>query len=404
MANSIATVTSALAILKNYYEGPIVSQFNDGIPIWRELEKGKEKWNGQQVVRPVKVRRNPGIGATSDGGTLPAIGNQTTVQALIAAKYNYLRFGLTGPLIKSSQGDKGSFISAMSFEMSEGLNDIKTDVNRQISWNGNGTLATVSANAVASTVITVTGRESTDASGKFLDIGMVVDIVSSGSVVASGVQITAISGGLTTAAATLTLSSAVTTSTNDVLVRNNALNNEIQGLFYSLDGGTGTIYNVNRSTYPAFQGNSVAAASASLNFDFMQQALNLARRLGGAKIDLVLCDFDSERYYNDLLVKDKRYVGKVAGDGTFTDVKESYLEFAGVKVMPDKDSPLRFWFLDSSHIKKYILCEMEWADESGSYLVPQVSADAYEARLRFFANLFMDKPRANAVLSGYVSP
>jgi len=61
------------------------------LPLYRGAEKGKEKWNGQQVIRPVKVRRNQGIGATSDGGNLPKIGQQTTQQAIIAAKYNYLR-------------------------------------------------------------------------------------------------------------------------------------------------------------------------------------------------------------------------------------------------------------------------------------------------------------------------
>lgn len=90
MANSFASISNAMAILKNYYAGPIVSQFNDNLPIYKGAEKGKEKWNGLQVVRPVKVRRNQGIGATSDGGLLPTIGQQTTAQALIAAKFNYL--------------------------------------------------------------------------------------------------------------------------------------------------------------------------------------------------------------------------------------------------------------------------------------------------------------------------
>jgi len=33
-------------------------------------------------------------------------------------------FGLTGPLIKSSQGDKGAFVTAMEFEMTEGLTQV----------------------------------------------------------------------------------------------------------------------------------------------------------------------------------------------------------------------------------------------------------------------------------------
>src|SRR5882762_6394283 len=125
MANQFQSIASGLATLKNFYEGPIVSQFNDEVLLYRGMEKGKQKYNGLQVVRPLKVIRNPGVGATSDGGLLPPIGRQTTVQALIAAKFNYLRFGVTGPMLKASQGDKGAFVSEMEFEMTEGLTDFK---------------------------------------------------------------------------------------------------------------------------------------------------------------------------------------------------------------------------------------------------------------------------------------
>lgn len=103
MANAYQSISSGLGILKNFYQGPIVDQFNEDLPIWRGVEKGKYPWSGVQVQRPLKVRRNPGIGATSDGGILPAVGRQTTVQATIAAKYNYLRFGITGPMISASK-------------------------------------------------------------------------------------------------------------------------------------------------------------------------------------------------------------------------------------------------------------------------------------------------------------
>lgn len=401
MANQFASISNALAILKNWYAGPIVSQFNDEIPFYKHIEKGKEKFNGQQVIRPVKVRRNQGIGATSDGGTLPKIGQQTTAQAIIAAKYNYLRFGITGPMIKASQGDKGAFVSAMEYEMSEGLTDLKNDVNRQIFWDGTSDLAVVSANAVGSNVITVTGRESTEDGSKFLDVGAVIDIYRSTTLVASGVEITAISG---TSTATLTLSAAVTVNANDIVVRANSFGQEIQGVLTVLDGGTSTIFNIDRSLYPAYQGNSTSGSNGQLTLNLMQTPYNNARRRGGAKTDAVYCDFDSERYYNKLLIADKRYVGKVKGDGTFSSKDGSYLDWAGVPVVPDKDCPVRFFFLDSSSWKKYVLAELEWADETGSHLIAQTSADSFEGRLRLFANLFCEKPSANAVLKDYISP
>lgn len=91
MANTFQSITSGLGILKNFYQGPIVDQFNEEVAIYRGASKGVYPWSGLQVQRPMKVRRNPGIGATSDGGTLPQVGVQTTVQATIAAKFNYLR-------------------------------------------------------------------------------------------------------------------------------------------------------------------------------------------------------------------------------------------------------------------------------------------------------------------------
>lgn len=405
MANSFANTTAgsaAVAILKNWYAGPIVSQFNDDIPFYREIEKGKEKYNGLQVIRPVKVRRNPGIGATSDGGNLPAIGTQTTQQAQISAKFNYLRFGITGPMIKASQGDKGAFVSAMEFEMSEGLSDLKTDVNRQLGWNGNGSLGIVAANVVASTTVTVSGRTTGENGNKFLDVGMVIDIVSGGVVTNSALTINAITG---TATATLTLSGAVTATATDTIIRTGTLNNEVQGLQYTLDGATSTIYNISRSTYPVFQGNVLSNSSQALNLNFMKQGWNQGKSRGGAKYDFVLCDFDSERFYEKLLIADKRYMGKVKGDGTFSMKDENYLEYGGIPVVPDKDfSDPNFAFIDSKQWKKYLLAELEWADETGTYMIAQTSADAFEARLRLFFNLFCEKPSAQVLLGTYISP
>jgi len=374
MANQFASVSNALAILKNYYAGPIVSQFNDDLPLYRGAEKGKEKWNGQQVIRPIKTVRNQGIGATSDGGVLPKIGQQTTKQAIIAAKYNYLRFGLTGPLIKSSQGEKGAFVTAMEFEMSEGLKDLQWDCGRQLAWNGNGRLATVSANAVASNTITIQNRDvqagiaSAEAPEKFLDIGTSIDIIDTNSnVVASSASITAMSG-IGTATVTLTLDSVVSCSANNLVIRSGSNQNEIQGLLTSLDGGTSTIYNIDRSVSISFQGNNIDNGGAQLNLNVMQQALNNARRRGGGKISVVYCDFDSERYYNRLLVADKRYIGeKAQGDGTFTRKDETYLSFAGAPILPDQQCPTRLFFVSESNLKKYVLAKQFGESKSIKY-------------------------------------
>lgn len=403
MPNLFGGVSSQAATLKNYYQGPIVSQFNDMVPFYKNMEKGKEKYNGVQVVRPIKVLRNPGIGATSDGGVLPVIGRQTTVQATISAKFLYLRFGLTAPLIKASQGDKGSFVPAMEFEMEQGMTDFTQSVNRMMLGDGTAKLATVSANAVGSNVVTVTGRESTEDGSKYLQPGMVVDFyTSAGALVVSGVGINAVSG---TTTATLTLDQAVTVSSTDIVVTSGAYGNEVSGVLYTLDGGTSTIYGVNRSTYSVFQGNVVSNGGAALNFNVLKQAWNQGKQRGGAKYNAVYCSYDAERFYEKLLIVDKRYIGKVKGDGTFSNKEENYLEYGGIPLVADKDVlGNRFLMLDTSQWKRYVLSEMEWATESGSELLPQVSSDSFEVRLRLFFDMFCEKPSAQVAVTNFISP
>lgn len=405
MADKFQTIASGLGILKNFYQGPIKDQLNEDLPIYRAAEKVKKGWSGVQVNRPLRLQRNQGIGAVADGGTLPSVGRQGTAQAIIAAKYNYLRFGLTGPMIAASQSDVGSFVRDAAFELEMGYKDLKSDLNRQCSWDGSGTLAQVNTAAVASTSLVIKGRESPqEAALKFVDVGLKFDVVSGGVVTVSGVEILSVSGTPISATATLTLSIPVTASAGDTLIRSGSLNNEIQGILYALDGGTSTIYSINRATYPAFQGNSLDVSGAQLSLDKMQQMYNEALRRGAAKINGIYCDFDSLRMYQKLLTPDKRYVNSMKGDGTFGAKDQFYMEFMGSAIVPDKDCPQRFFFLDAEALTFYLLKEMEFADEQGSMYIAQTSVDAYEVRVRHFGNLFNEQPAACSVLKGYVSP
>lgn len=345
------------------------------------------------------------IGATSDGGTLPAIGNQTTIQALIQAKFNYLRFGITGPMIKASANDVGSFVRSAAYELQEGYKDLQVDVNRQLSWNGDGTLAKMNANAIASTSIVIKGRENVEAALKFIDIGIVLDIYNGSSLVQAGVTVQAITAGnASSSTATLTVTPAVTASADNTLVRANSYGYEIQGMLTQLDGLTTTVFNIDRASYPQTQGNVLDLASAQLTLDKIQQGYNESLRRGASKLAAIYSDFDSQRMYQKLLTPDKRYVNTVKGDGGFSKKDESYLEFNGCPWVPDQSCPQRIFILPAEVIVKYVLAELEFADETGSMYIAQVSADQLETRIRLFANLFNEKAAATTVLKNYLSP
>lgn len=414
MANNYQGVTSGLAELKNFYQGPIVDQFSEDVAIWKGSEKGKYPWSGAQVNRPLKVRRNPGVGATSDGGILPQIGRQTTVQAIIPAAYNYLRFGITAGMIEASKNDVGSFVRGASFELEEGYNDLKSDCNRQMSWDGTGDLALANAAVVASTSVVLKGRESAEPALKFVDVGSYLDIyTTAGVLVQSGVTINSISSGTAiSATATVVFDQAVTCSAGDVFIRSGSAGNELSGLLTQLDGATTTVFSVVRASYLQTQGNVIygtndgtsTGTAGPLNLNMLQQAEDEAERRGGRLVNCIYSDFGSRRMYQKLLTADKRYVNVTKGDGGFSDENKNYLEFNGKPWVADKDCPQRVFFLPDKYIEKYVLTEMQFADETGSMYIAAAENDALEVRIRFFANLFNSKAAGSSVVATYVSP
>lgn len=407
MANLFQTISSGAGELKNFYRGPLIDLMSENIPIYRAAQKVKEGWSGTQVNRPLRVRRNNGIGATTDGGNLPSIGRNTVVQATILSKFLYLRFGLTAGMIKASANDAGSFVREFSYALKTGYLDLQSDMNRQLGWDGTCTLALTNTAAVASSSVVVKGRETNDAALRFLDVGMIIDIYNStgATLKASGVTINSISSGTAiSTTATLQLDTAVTSAVGDIWIRTGSIGNELQGILTALDGATSTIYGIDRSSYLSYQGNVVSNSSAALSIDAMQNPFNEGLRRGGVgHYNAVFTDFPSLRMYQKLLVPDKRYQG-MEGDGTFGKKGQFFMDFNGIAVVPDKDAPQRFIFLPAEVLKLYQLCEMEFADESGAPYIVQSDVDSFEVRIRNFCNLFNEQPAACGVLSTYISP
>jgi hypothetical protein len=407
MANLFQTISSGDGELKRLYRGPMIELLNDSVPIYRAAQKVKDGVSGSATYVPLRVRRNQGIGATTDGGNLPSIGRSTTIQANIGHRYLYLRFGITAGMIKAAQNDAGSFVREYAYSLKSGFQDFKSDLNRQLGWDGTCSLALTSTASVASSSVVVKGRETDDAALRFLDVGMIVDIYNStgATLKAGGVTINSISAGTAiSTTATLQLDTAVTSAVGDIWVRQGSISNEIQGILTALDGGTTTIYGVDRSAYLSYQGNVVSNSSAALSIDAMQNPFNEGLRRGSVgHYNAVFTDFTSLRMYQKLLVPDKRYQG-MEGDATFGKKGQFYMDFNGIPVVPDKDCSRRMLFLPAEVLKLFQLCEMEQAEESGAPFIPQSDTDSFEVRIRNFCNLFNEQPAACGVLTTYISP
>lgn len=409
MANAFQSMSAGAALLKNVYRGGLIDLLNAEMPVYRAAEKMKDQYSGLQVVRALRTRRGQGIGAGSDGSTLPKIGRSVNANATITAKFNWLRFGITAGMIKASQSNDGSFARGFANELKQAYNDFKTDINRQLCSDGSGGLALVNTASSGSSVLVVKGRTTGEPALKYIDVDVTFDVVRAGVVVYPGVTVSSITSGTASGAtATIVLDQAITCAVGDTLIRSGSLNSEIQGLFYALDGGTSTVYGVDRTAALAYQGNFTDAStlsSAQLNLTVMQSLFNEGLRRGNAgKYNAIFSDFTTLGYYQKLLTPDKRYANTKEGDGSFGNKGEFYLEFNGIPIVPDKDMPTKLIFAPSEVFKFYILSELEVADETGSSYIAQSDADSFETRLRFWGNLFNEQPAACGVLTNYTSP
>ncbi len=409
MANQFQSISSGFAELKNFYQGPMVDDLNENIVVYKFCESIKDGWSGYQVVRPLRVRRNQGVGATSDGGPLPKIGRQTTVQATFQSAFNYLRFGVTGPMIKASRSDAGSFVRSASYELEMGYADVKNNLNRQLGWNGDGKLAVANAAVAGSNVLVIKGRQDTTPALQFVDVDLTFDVVNAAgnALVAQSITVSSISSGTpNSATATLVLDQNITLASGDYLIQSGSWNQEVKGLFYSVNAATSTIYGVDRSTYMAYQSNETDLGALQLNLNSMQQAFNAGLRRGNVQsYSALLTDYTSQQYYQKLLVPDKRYANTNSADGGFGNKEgKTYLEFDGVPMMVDKDFPTRMVFVPKGVLKNYVLAELEFADETGSMMIAQTGADQFEVRVRLFSQLFNEQPAACSSLVNYISP
>ena len=430
-------------VLKEYYEGPVREHLNNKIPILKYIEKSKRKWNGRRVVFPVHLRRNHGVGARGETGTLPSAGKQEYVESRIKSKFLYGRIELTGVVIAASQGDKGSFASALRTEGEGMRRDLRVDMNRQV-WGNNwkdvgadvdnpdtvakfagktGIIAagTNASQTVSNLKVTATLQAHTDAASnnqldvgtRYLKKGMPVVL---GTVSSAG-AFTADTGGLTvlkvvdrdtvqlttngTDAATVTLGA------NDVIVRGdstqageNSFDNEITGLSFMVDDADDDLQEVNTGTNPEWKANVLGNSGTNrpLSLELMQLAIDTADEVAGAEPNLIMGHHSIRREYINLLTSDVRYSPEQL-KGSFQ--KLTYA--GGTNPMPlefDRMAPYnKLFFLNTSDIKLYTMKDWAWADRDGSSFSRKLNSDSWEAFMCWYGNMGLERRFSQTLLS-----
>lgn len=390
-----ATLTTVNGILKEVYEG----QINDQLPnervflkrIERTAENVTDTIGGKYVVFPVRSGRNHGISYRAENAALAAAGNQTFKATQESLKYGYGRVRLTGQLMKLAEKNPQAFSSAMDEEM-EGLKkDLSIDENR-IAWGHadqtaeakTGILAQLTSSPGPSTTWTVDTVQ-------LLEVGMVIDIVTSASAVeVTGVTITAINED------TLTITtSSVTATTGSFVVRTGNWNNEPYGVC-NIVAATGALHNLNPATAgQEFWKSTIDSTTTTLTELKMIQMCDNIYRKSGSHPTAVFCSLGVRRSYFNLLTGLRRYNEPKEFAGGLVGLSFMY-GAKDIPVVADLHAPpSNMAFVTESEIKIYRDQDWYWEDTDGSVLKWVHDYDAFEGLMKQYWQIGTNKRSAH---------
>lgn len=388
------TLSAISDILKNQYLGPIREQLNNDIILLSRLEKDDESVVGKNFTIPLHIGRNEGIGATTDGGTLPTAGNQSYKETIVPMRYLYGRIQLTGPSMKASRSNEGAFVRALESEMKGLARDLKSDLNRQLFGDGSGLLATC---ASASTVnITV------DSTAK-LRVGMKVDILVSATGATTAGVVGANIVGITSATVFVVDTAPATPASigaTYAVYRAGARNLEIMGLggiVTNTDPASGALQGLAVATYPVWKASILANSGTprTISESLMQTAIDTVSQAGDGEVSAIYNTFGVRRAYQALLTTDRQYVNTMDLKGG-----AKAIAYDNMPIIADKNCPAnKMYFIDENALKFYRLSDFDWMQGDGAVLSRVSGSDAYEATMFLYSELGCSARNAHCALS-----
>lgn len=407
------TLTNLDGILKDVYQNVVTEQIAMFSPIADKFEEVTEfEFDGRMAREAAIMSLNEGVGAVSEGGTLPTPGNFDPQQFYIQMKYIYGTFQMTKQMMESAKTSKGAFKNAMSYSMDSLVRNIKRERARMIWGNGSGVLALTDGTAT-DTTLTVDapgGWTGDDGGARFLRKGMILAEVNPAAVAAGDAIV---NYGAVTAVASTGANVTITSSThtdNRYVVRlstsagttvaDTSYGKEPIGLQALIGNATdlATLSGLSRSTYPQLNAR-VQSSVGALSLDAIQLNFDIADQLGDAEIDTLACHHSVRRAYLALLEADRRYTSgdlKKPDGGTVAAKKrssKSYVTFGDIPIVEDKYAPYGSLFgIDSRYMKKYTQIKGEWANESGAILRQVSGQDTWNAFYRIFENFHCSRP------------
>ena len=395
MAVLSTTTTTYLSNIANVLKKVIAPAIQEVLPqetIWFDMLKtnaGVTPMANNTFYISIRSGRHSGIASVAEGATLPS-GKPQWSQANVTAKYVFGTFDITDQVIESAKSSVGSLVNYLM----ENTKSLKVDFARELNrifWGaGDETIAKVaSGDATTGTTLTLAPvlAVNTDIPAtKYLAAGMNLDINGDNCVIStvdSDTQVTLVAG------ITRVAGENVKKADGD-----NAVVDEPMGIS-GLLVNSGTIQGIDTAASPWFTPAQIETTSEALSEAKMIAAYVKAKEHGDPKF--VFMNASLWKKYGTLLTSMKKT----------SDLKEVLsggwkgLDFMGgnASVVLDYDCPDgKVFFIDPDSLTLAQLTPISFIDR-GDGLLRRVNYAAWQGVLRWYGNLCIKNPKANAVLT-----
>ena len=389
-----ATLTTVAAITKEVYGPRIVNQLENSAVLSKRIEKTSRNTTseagGKYVTFPLKVRRNSGLGYRNELEQLQAPGQQGWANVRVPLRYGYGRVHLSGQAMDLASENFQSFSSIITEEM-EGLReDISKDTNRILWGNQTGRVATLDAGVTVNTFTVTQGF-------KYLEIGMVVDIMDASALPAALATARTIDA-LDKSTQEVTVDGAAfTTAAGDFIVRTGNYGREPHGLESLVTDSTASLFNLSSTTEPLWQ-SEVETAVGALSEGAMTTMCDTLRENGG-RPTVIFTDLGSRRAYLNLLTTQRRFTNTQTFEGGHKGVAFSYDD--DIPLVTDVDATEgAMYFLREPDFKIYQESDWEWEDTDGSLWKWVTNYDAFEAMIKKYWEFAIQRRNTQGLMTG----
>lgn len=406
-----AAIAAVQDILKEVWvSDTLKSQLYEDMVLFDYVEEVTEYTDsvGLQAAVPLKTGRTGGVGSRAIGEPLAPPDRQKVGKAKYEYTNHYLQVQVNGPVVARMETDRQSAVREVDFEVTNGIEDFKHMLCRQLHGDGTGNIlfSGLPGNASAS-VIPLGAANAGVLDRGWLYEGMAVDIgtTAAPTLDTGGNRILTINDDPANPTITLENATATTAGSGIALFGNRkagGVSNEMNGL-RSIINDTSTLGGINPATYSFWKASRLhnGGTLRSLSIDLMLSALKRVRQRGDYP-DVALCDLDQEQRYYQLLQGQIRFMG----DKDLAAGHTEKLAFARMTVQGDPEArPNRIDFIKKKALQMYSAGEISWQNQTagGDILAWMQGYDAFVGRAAKYCQLGTDRRRSFATLEDLAS-